>query len=276
MADDFQSAPPPLPAAAPVKAGQMALANGAGLWTWDTGGEGAAVVLAHPASGNHASWGYQQPALVAAGYRVIGYSRRGYAGSDIGPTDDLGSQAADIAALLDALQIDRAHVLGSAAGGSTALDFALAYPDRTRSAIIASSLMSTREPDYQAASARARGAWFDGLPVDARELSPSYRAGCPEGVAAWMAINGLNMPGAPKQPLASVITWEALGAMTTPTLLLTGDADLYMPPAVLRVIAKRMPHAECRIARDAGHPIFWEQPEWVNATVLDFLARNPG
>ena len=103
MADDFQSAPLPLPPAAPVTAGQLALANGAKLWAWDTGGEGAVVLLTHPASGNHASWGYQQPVLAAAGYRVIGYSRRGYAGSDIGPADDSGSQAGDIAALLDVL-----------------------------------------------------------------------------------------------------------------------------------------------------------------------------
>ena len=85
MADDFQFAPLPLPPAEPVTAGQLALANGAKLWAWDTGGEGAVVLLAHPASGNHASWGYQQPVLAAAGYRVIGYSRRGYAGSDISP-----------------------------------------------------------------------------------------------------------------------------------------------------------------------------------------------
>jgi len=276
MADDFLFAPPPLPPSVPVTAGQLALANGAKLWAWDTGGEGAVVLLTHPASGNHASWGYQQPVLAAAGYRVIGYSRRGYAGSDLGPADDVGSQAGDIAALLDKLEIDRAHVLGSAAGGSTALDFALAYPDRTRSAIIASSLMSIQEEEYQAASSRARGLWFDGLPVDARELSPTYRAGCPDGAAAWMQINALNTLGAPKQPLKSSITWNTLAAMTTPTLLLTGDADLYMPPAVLRTIARRMPHAECQIAQDVGHPIFWEQPEWFNTTILDFLVRNPG
>ena len=91
-----------------------------------------------------------------------------------------------------------------------------------------------------------------------------------------MAINQLNPNGAPKQPLASSITWETLGAMAPPSLLLTGDADLYMPPSVLGVISERMPAAECHIAENAGHPIFWEQPDWFNATVLDFLARNPG
>ena len=92
----------------------------------------------------------------------------------------------------------------------------------------------------------------------------------------WMQINALNTLGAPKQPLKSSITWNTLAAMTIPTLLLTGDADFYMPPSVLRTIAKRMPNAECRIAQDVGHPIFWEQPEWFNATILDFLERNPG
>jgi pimeloyl-ACP methyl ester carboxylesterase len=252
------------------------LSTGVSLWRWDTGGAGDVVVLAHPASGNHASWGYQQPVLAAAGYRVIGYSRRGYYGSERGPDDDHGTQAGDLAALLDVLEIDRAHVLGSAAGGSTALDFALMHPARTRSAIIASSLMSVQEPDYKAASARARGPWFDGLPVDARELSPGYRSTCPAGAAAWQDIHDLNPHDALRQPVAASITWDSLAAMTTPSLLLTGDADLYMPPAVLKSIAARMPRAECLIAEEAGHPVFWEQPDWFNSAMLDFLVRNPG
>lgn len=276
MADPFAIPPAPIPAQAPVIEGQLALANGAELWRWDTGGDGPVAILAHPASGNQASWAYQQPVLAAAGYRVIGYSRRGYYGSGAGPADEPGSQAGDIAALMDALNIDSAFLVGSAAGGSTVLDFALAFPERARAVVIASSLMSIQEPDYQAASARARGPWFESLPVEARELGPSYRACCPDGVAAWLAIHELNLGGAPRQPLLSDITWNTLGAMATPSLLLTGDADLYMPPAVLNAVAQRMPQAECAIAPNAGHPIFWEQPEWFNTTVLDFFKRNAG
>ena len=57
---------------------------------WDTGGEGETVVLLHAGTGSHAVWEYQRPALLDAGYRVIGYSRRGHLGSEEGPADRLG------------------------------------------------------------------------------------------------------------------------------------------------------------------------------------------
>lgn len=266
------------PGRAPETERLVRLANGVGLWTWDTGGDGPVVVFCHPHSGNHASWAWQQPAFAAAGYRAIGFSRRGYAGSERGPADDIGTQAGDVAALLDALDIDRAHVIGAAAGGSTALDFALAYPDRTTTAVIASSLMSIDEPDYKAASARARGAWFEPLPVEARELSPSFRALDPNGVAAFRQIFDLNGFGpdtpAIRQPLVSRINWKTLAANRIPLLLMTGGADIYLPPALLRDVAPRIGAAVWTVAPDAGHPIFAETPEAFNQVVLDFIAQG--
>ena len=265
------------PEQAPQAEGLVRIANGVGLWTWDTGGEGAAVVFCHPHSGNHASWAWQQPAFAAAGYRAIGYSRRGYAGSERGPADDIGTQAGDLAQLLDALEIERAHVIGSAAGGSTALDFALAYPDRTHTAVVASSLMSIDEQDYKAASARARGAWFEPLPVEARELSPSFRALDPAGAAEFRRIFDMNgftaETPAIRQPVRATITWATLAANRVPMLLMTGGADIYLPPALLRWIAPRIAAADWTIAPEAGHPIFAEAPGAFNAVVMEFLER---
>ncbi len=259
--------------------GVARLSNGATLWYWDTGGSGAAIVLAHPHSGNHRSWDYQQPVFAAAGYRVIGYSRRGYFQSDPGPAA-VGSQGEDLALLLDALGVETCHVLGSAAGGTTALDFALAYPDRVLSAVVASSLMSIAEPDYRAQSARARGGWFEPLPIEAKELSPSFRALDPEGVARWRAIHDLNgfKPG--ERPVAQGTTaridWASLGANVTPMLLMTGGADIFMPPALLRAVGARVRLSETVIVPDVGHPIFAEAPEAFNRVVLDFFRRNSG
>ncbi len=254
------------------------LPDGAGLWTRDSGGDGPAVVFAHPHSGNHCSWEAQWPAFVAAGYRAVAYSRRGYYRSDPVPEGACPSQSADLAALLDALGIERSHVVGSAAGGSTALDFALAFPARTVSAVIASSLMSIDEPDYKAASARARGPWFESLPIEARELSASFRAMDPEGAAAWRAIydlNGFGANGRPRaQRLQSSIDWKTLGANSRPLLLMTGAADLYLPPALLRAVAPRIGAAQAVVAADVGHPIFAEAPALFNASVLAFLASH--
>src|SRR4051794_39659078 len=69
--------PIPIPAQAPAKEGVITLSD-TRLWYWDTGGDGQPIVLLHPATGSGLIWSYQQPAFAKAGYRVIGYSRRGY------------------------------------------------------------------------------------------------------------------------------------------------------------------------------------------------------
>src|SRR4051812_19443924 len=69
--------PIPIPAQAPAKDG-MAQLPGARLGYWDTGGDGAPIVLLHPATGSALIWEYQQPVFAKAGYRVIAYSRRGH------------------------------------------------------------------------------------------------------------------------------------------------------------------------------------------------------
>ena len=60
-----------------------------------------------------------------------------------------------------------------------------------------------------------------------------------------------------------------------PTLLITGDADLYSPPALLRMVAAQIPSSEVAIMREAGHSSYWEQPDAFNRAVLDFIARHP-
>ena len=251
--------------------------NGAALFTLDSGGDGPAVVFCHPHSGNAYSWSAQFAPFRSAGFRVIAYSRRGYHGSPSAGADAPGPQADDLASLLDALEIEVAHVIGSAAGGSTALDFALAYPDRTASAVIASSLMSIKEADYQERSVRCRGPWFEALPVEARELSASFRAMEPEGVVEWLRIwklNGFAHGERPvAQPLKSRIDWGTLGANAVPMLLMTGDADLYLPPELLRWTAPKVGNAEAVIVPDAGHPTFVEQAEAFNRLTLEFINR---
>src|SRR5882672_11542467 len=79
----------PLPAPVPAKEALAALPD-TRLWYWDTGGDGTPVVLVHPATGSGLIWGYQQPAFAKAGYRVIGYSRRSYYGSDPLPKESPG------------------------------------------------------------------------------------------------------------------------------------------------------------------------------------------
>ncbi len=240
----------------------------------DTGGDGAVVVLLHPNTGSLAVWAYQRPALMAAGFRVIAYSRRGHLGSDPGPEEAPGTGSGDLLALLDHLGLDRVHLMGTAAGAIVALDFALSYASRTLSATLACTILGITDPDYIALGQRLRPAGFAAMPPEFRELGPSYRAENPAGVEAWRALEHRAIPGRQsRQGTTTRLTYAALRGLSVPCLLVTGDADLWAPPAVQRLFQRHLPHAEAVVIAEAGHSAYWEQPEAFNAALLDFLTR---
>lgn len=144
------SSPPPQAA---VTSGLAKLSN-TSLFYWDTGGHGEPVVFLHPFTGSHETWLYQQPVFAAAGYRVIGYSRRGFYRSAQSSATAGGTDAEDLRDLLALLGVGRAHLVGSAAGGFTAMDFARRWPEALRTLTIASSLAGAspvggKRPDLQ-------------------------------------------------------------------------------------------------------------------------------
>jgi pimeloyl-ACP methyl ester carboxylesterase len=232
------------------------------------------VLLLHAATQSAAGWVYQQPVLAAAGYRTIGYSRRGYYRSDVGDPTDPGYASEDLDNLIQHLKLERVDLVAAAHGGFFALDYALSYPSKVRSLTIVSSLMGVTDADYQAVNERLRPKFFADLPHEFQELSPSYRAGNPEGLAAWLELVHQAMPGPRIYPrVRQPMTWARLETITQPTLLLTGESDLYTPPALLRMQAQHMPHAEVATIPEAGHSPYWEQPETFNRLLLDFLSR---
>jgi pimeloyl-ACP methyl ester carboxylesterase len=96
-------------------------------------GYGRARSAHHSVASLHGSaeaWGLQQPALVAAGHRVIAYSRRGFHKSQTGPKESPGTFADDLNALLDYLDIKAFHGVGSAQGAFVPLDYSLSYPGK--------------------------------------------------------------------------------------------------------------------------------------------------
>jgi pimeloyl-ACP methyl ester carboxylesterase len=268
--------PQPVPAQAPAKE-EMAELAGARLFYWDTGGNGPAVVLLHPATGSALMWVYQQPAFAAAGYRVIGYSRRGYYRSSAMDRADPGVAADDLHDLVEYLGIRKFHAVSSAAGGSIAADYALWHSDRLLSLVITSNSAGVRSGAIARLSESLQPKGFEQMPPDFRELGPSYRAANPEGVQQWLELEHKSgADGAGRQRLRNAITADALMTIALPTLLMTGDADLYTPPSLLRLIAAKIPHSEAVIVPETGHAIYWERPDVFNRVVLDFIGRHSG
>jgi pimeloyl-ACP methyl ester carboxylesterase len=267
-------APVLIPAPVPAKEGLAPLAD-THLWYWDTGGEGAPVVLLHPASGSGLIWGYQQPVLAKAGYRVVGYSRRSYYNSDPIIKGRPGIASTDLQNLMDYLGLAKVHLVASAAGGTIAADYALSHPDRLLSLTVADNSAGVRDGEIFAAASSIRAKGFDDMAVEFRELGPSYRAANPEGVRLWTELAHKAVTGTEaRQMTANEVTTAKIETIRVPTLLITGDADLVTPPSIMRLVARHIAGSEIVIAPESGHSTYWEQPEIFNRSVLGFLAKH--
>ena len=268
-ADTSQGLTTPIPPQVPMTKGVADLGN-TRLWYWDTGGTGEVIVLLHPGSGSGEFYPYQQPVFAQAGYRVISYSRRGQFGSDLGTDADKYFAADDLLNLMNYLKVEKFHAVGNALGGYIGLDVALSHPERVRSLVLACSMMGISEPTFTATLQSLRPKAFESLPMEVKELGPSYRAANPAGVAEWKRLHDRSGTRSLVR-LRNTITWTALAGLKVPTLLVTGDADLWIPPYVLRQVGDRIPNSQVVIVADSGHGVQWEQPEAFNAAVLAFM-----
>ena len=97
-------------------------------------------------------------------------------------------RADDLISLLDSLRIDRVHLVGTAAGAFVPLDFAISYPERLRSLVVANTIGGVQDPEFLEMGNRIRPPQFAALPPEVREVGPSYRAANPEGVKAWREL----------------------------------------------------------------------------------------
>ena len=76
-----------------------------------------------------------------------------------------------------------------------------------------------------------------------------------------------------RQTLGATVTWAAMKKLRMPALLLTGEADLFAPPPLQRMVAAHLPKHEMATLREVGHAPYWEDPVAFNRLVLAFLRR---
>lgn len=269
----------PVPAQVPATEG-YADTKPVKIWYWDTGGPGEPIVFCHPWSQGSECWKYQQPVFAKAGYRVIALSARGFYKTEKGPQDDVGSSSEDLHQLIELLGIDRFHLVGCAAGGCTVISYALNHPERLYSLILSGTILLPDEAEYKQFRSNldaAKPGVNAGVPTDFREVGASYRAGNAEGYAQWQkhqeeahAMSGWYLT----QPWGAVRNFQTFAKMTVPTLLQTGDTDMSAPPSLMRLFMQHFPNCEMRVLKEAGHALYWEQPQAFNASVMDFVKRH--
>jgi pimeloyl-ACP methyl ester carboxylesterase len=262
---------------APAREGHADL-PGVRIWYMDTGGSGVPVVFLHASTGSMRVWEHQIPAFTAAAYRVIAYDRRGWGRSIVDPSGPQpGTAADDLHGLLELLGVDRFHIVATAAGGSIAWDVALSFPERVRSMVIANNSGRVEDKEYRDLAASLRPKQWDDLPGEFREVGPKYRAENPEGTRRWVELEHLSRPAGPlmdSQPLRSRLTFSLLETIKTPVLIIRGGADLASPAPLSHFFSDRVRHAETLVVPDAGHSVFWEQPEIFNRAVLEFIRKH--
>jgi 2-succinyl-6-hydroxy-2,4-cyclohexadiene-1-carboxylate synthase len=246
------------------------------LWYEDTGGDGVPVVFVHPAAADSRCWENQLPAFVAAGYRCVTFDQRGWGRSKQAPdAASAGHLSSDLEALTRALGLGRFVLIGAAYGGMCALDYALRFQERLVAFVLATSQGAIVDREYTAVLDRIVPPALRGIPIELREVGPSYRAENPAGVERWLRIiHEGHGETAQRQPRHLTVTLALLETLAVPTLVLASDADLLAPPALMRLMANRIPGAEMATVADAGHSAHWERPEAWNRLVLEFLERN--
>jgi 3-oxoadipate enol-lactonase/4-carboxymuconolactone decarboxylase len=258
-------------------------ANGVELFYDLTGPQDAPVIVfSNSVGATLEMWDAQVPGL-AERYRVLRYDTRGHGRSQVveqkTTVEDL---ADDLAGLLDALDIPRAHVVGLSLGGMTGQAFALRHPTRLESLVLMATsahLPPAGAWDERAATVRAKGMGAVADIVLARWFTPAFAEAHPERIAPVRQRFLAN------DPRGYAICCEAIrdmdlrpqiAAITAPTLIMAGVDDPATPVAMMEQIRSRIPDSELIIVSRAAHLFAVERPEVVNAHLLAFVARITG
>lgn len=244
------------------------------------------VVLIMGWGGDHTAWAFQMPAL-AESFRVIAPDNRGAGQSDQPDAPySIAGMADDVAALLDQLGVERAHVCGASMGGMIAQELTLRYPTRVRSlqlhctlarpdaygSHLVETLLRVRAREDREEWARAMLPWI---------ISRKTVRERPEFVEI-MLQRSLDNPyptsyiGLRRQAeaIGGHDTLERLASIRVPTLVTVGSEDILVPPAFSRDILSRIPGSAFALIPDAGHVHFLEQPQAFNEAMLGFLAKH--
>ena len=233
-------------------------------------------MLSNPLGGTHQIWDRQLAALEPH-FRVIRYDTRGHGASDA-PAGDytLERLGRDVIALLDTLEIERAHVCGVSLGGLTAQWLGAHRPERVQRLVLANT--GARIGTVESWTERIGLATTAGLEqladgVISRWFTPAFHAAEPDVVARTRAVfAGLNPNGYASccAALRDTDFRPKAAHIKAPTLVVTGTFDESTPPALGFWLAGAI-HGAALIPLDAAHMAHIEQSAIFNRTVLKFL-----
>lgn len=258
--------------------------NGTRLF-YEIAGAGSVVVLMHGGNLDRRMWD-DQFSILAQSHRVVRFDARGFGRSE--PADSPYEAQADLYALLVALHIPRASLVGLSLGGRIAIDFALTHPDMVDRLVLASPGLSgwqwaaqdsTWRPEAQAIlehgdTVQAVLMWLKSdymrPAMEHANLAPRLRELTAANVPYW---KGLLRHGDSERAISPSAATR-VRMIDMPTLLVVGDRDNLDIQRIADTLDSELPHARKVTMHGAGHMVNMEQPERFTALVGDFL-RTP-
>lgn len=235
-------------------------------------GDGPALLFAHGAGGNAASW-WQQVPFFRDRYRVVTFDHRGFGRSACAVEDFHPAEFdRDALAILDDAGIEQAHVVCQSMGGWTGVRLAVNHPERVRSLTLANTpgaiySDALREQMRRLTSAPATG------DLTAMTLGAPYKTANPAGAYLYQAITAFNPI---RMPIDRLMSREAfvdpakLAPFPVPVQLIASDLDVTFPLPLLRATAERI-GARLVVIEGAGHSTYFEKRDAFNAALAAFL-----
>jgi 3-oxoadipate enol-lactonase len=238
-------------------------------------GSGAPLLMIMGLSFSLRDWGKKFPGLLAQHYQLILFDNR-----DTGLTSQstrsysIADMADDAAGLLDALDIPKAHVLGVSMGGEIAQQFAIQYPDKLDKLILgctmAGGTCSQAQDSNGVMSNNISGSLF--TPTFIQEHQEELAELLTETTPFHSQGKALERQ---REAFATHDTCDTLANIKAPTLILTGDKDITIPPSNSDILAAKIPNAKLEIIADTAHGFFYSHPEITANLIHLFLQQLP-
>ena len=236
--------------------------EGANIW-YSVHAAGSPVILLHGGLGHGGNWGYQVPALMDAGHRVIVIDSRGHGRStrDARPYS-YELMASDVVSVMDELEVERAALVGWSDGACTALILAMQSPAHVAGVFYFACNMDPSGLKEFDGDNPLLGRCFHRHAEDYNRLSPTPG---PEQFKAFTEAVGLMQR---TQPNA---TADELAAIHVPVGIVQGEHDEFIKREHAEYLARSIPEAQLRILPGVSHFAPLQRPGEFNRVLLTFL-----
>ncbi len=257
-----------------------AAVNGIDLY-YEKFGSGPAVVFAHGVGGNHASW-WQQVPFFSRHYTCITFDHRAFGLSrDVPEGPGRRAFADDLLGLVDHLGIDRFALVAQSMAGRTAVGFLHRYAHlrRMSALVLAGTNGGAVDEETRALQVEMRSRPAPRGEFAIRALSPGFTERHPERAFLYRQILRFNPPRPdnflePPPPDYRGSSHTTMVEAGIPILFVAGAHDVIVHERSMRRAHELTTGSEYALHDDAGHSVYFEQPEWFNDRVLAFLRQH--